>query len=454
MSGVFLFHRDFRTVDNTSLTELAKHTSCILPIFVFTPEQVSSSQNKYYNSNSIQFMCESLDELYTMCGNKLILFYDDLIRVLTRLKQRVPDWKYLGFNLDYTKYARDRTERVKRWCSKNGIEVVAHQDYTLVDMEDVRGGEMYSVFKPYFSRVQSMMSRVKPSRKRITSSFCVPSGLTNMKSRISIDDMDQFYEENEYLALGGRKYALQILSHLQGMRNYAKNRNTPSIDTTRLSAHIKFGTVSIREVYEKFRTISMELTRQLIWHDFYAQLMFYMPYRQTLGGGNFQNKRISWSSSTARLKAWCQGHTGFPIVDAGMRQLNTIGWMHNRVRLIVSNFLTLVLGVDWRLGERYFAQKLVDYDPSSNNGNWQFTAQVGIDRVPYVRIYNPFTQARDVDPKCEYIKEWIPELRQLDSQMILKWDSASEEVSNSVGYPLPIVDYDRERRIQERKYKK
>lgn len=453
MSGVFLFHRDFRTTDNTSLIELSKVSKCILPIFVFTPEQVSSSANKYYNSNAIQFMCESLEELNKNTQQKLACFYGDTLSVLNALKARLPDWKYLAFNLDYTKYARERTDRVQKWCASNGIECIAHEDYTMVPMQEVRNGEKYTVFKPYFDRVMSLSRSIRVNTRKINS-FCLPSGVSSIRSYLPLSKIHNFYKQNEYLSLGGRSYALQILSNIKKFRQYAKVRNTPSIDTTQLSAHIKFGNVSIREVFEKFRSTSLELTRQLVWHDFYAQLMFYMPYRQTLGGGNFQNKRVRWSSSASRYRAWCDGRTGFPIVDAGMRQLNTIGWMHNRVRLIVSNFLTLVLGVDWRLGEKYFAQKLVDYDPSSNNGNWQFTAQVGIDRVPYVRIYNPFTQAKDVDPKCEYIKLWVHELRPLDADTILRWNNSTPELSKAVAYPMPIVDYERERRIQEAKYRK
>jgi deoxyribodipyrimidine photo-lyase len=179
-----------------------------------------------------------------------------------------------------------------------------------------------------------------------------------------------------------------------------------------------------------------ELLRQLIWHDFYAQLMHYLPEKNTIGGGNFKNKNIKWESNSSQFRAWCQGKTGIPIIDAGMRQLNKVGWMHNRLRLIVSNFLTLILGIDWRKGEKYFAQKLVDYDVASNNGNWQFSAQVGIDRVPYLRIYNPFTQAKEIDPNCEYIKEWVKELRDVDCYDILRWNKVYKEYKGVYNYPI------------------
>jgi deoxyribodipyrimidine photo-lyase len=180
--------------------------------------------------------------------------------------------------------------------------------------------------------------------------------------------------------------------------------------------------------------------------------MYYLPSKQTLGGGNFKNKNIKWKSKSSQFKSWCQGKTGIPIVDAGMRQLNETGWMHNRLRLIVSNFLSLVLGIDWRKGEKYFAQKLIDYDPSSNNGNWQFSAQVGIDRVPYLRIYNPFTQAKEVDGNCVYIKKWVKELKDVDCYDILRWDKVCKEYKGM--YRYPIVDIQEGMRDAKKRYKR
>lgn len=446
MTAIFIFHRDFRVVDNTALTRLARVATRILPIFVFTPDQIDTQRNPYYNSNSVQFMCESLEELKAATANCLTFFYGDLITVLNRIHTALKgDVQYISFNLDYTKYARDRTTRVEKWAKTKGLETITSSDYTLVEMNEVRDGNVYTVFKPYYDRVKSM--QIKTNRTRV-SKFWKPSARLP-----SLTDLSRFYTPNDLVQVGGRSEALTILKGLSKFRSYARTRNDPSVPTTSLSAHIKFGTVSIREVYEKFRKVSAELLRQLVWHDFYAQIMYYLPYRKTLGGGNFQDKKVRWSTSDKLFRAWCEGRTGFPIVDAGMRQLNTIGWMHNRVRLLTSNFLSLVLGIDWRKGERYFAQKLVDYDPSSNNGNWQFSAQVGIDRVPYVRIYNPFSQAKDVDPECTYIYAWVPELRTLDRKQILGWESATPELARSVGYPLPVVNYSEQRKINERKYR-
>lgn len=449
MTSLFIFHRDFRIVDNKALLKVAEISSTIIPIFVFTPEQIDSKKNAYFNDNSVQFMCESLIDLYEACGRKLTFFYGDLVKVLEEIFRKNQEIVNVGFNLDYTKYARDRTEKVRDCCQKYSKQVVNAQDYTLMDMEEVRGDSFYSVFKPYYDRVRAM-SRLITVDKRKVGKFGRLA--RKVKYQVGVDALTRFYTPNEYVQVGGRQNGLAILSSLSKFRTYGRTRNTPSDDTTRLSAHIKFGTLSIREVYWKMKSVSEELLRQLIWHDFYAQLMCHLPYRKTMGGGNFQNKRVKWSTSPNLFEKWCEGRTGFPIVDAGMRQLNTIGWMHNRVRLITSNFLSLVLGIDWRKGEKYFAQKLVDYDPSSNNGNWQFSAQVGIDRVPYVRIYNPFTQAKDVDPQCKYIKMWVPELRRVENSIILNWDKATNDISDQLNYPLPIVDYTKQRKINKKKY--
>lgn len=435
MTAIFIFHRDLRLVDNHALQSICSVAERVIPIFVFTPEQVEPRRNPYYNSNAVQFMCESLEELNEACHNRLAIFYGDLIDVLGEIRRGIDNIQYISFNQDYTPYAKARTERVRRFAEKHGITLSTAEDYTLVNMDNVRGGDMYSVFRPYYERVRTMkisVTKQSPNIMRKLHKY----GNKSSRLTIPIARISRFYKPNEYVQVGGRREGLRQLAGIGKFKRYSQTRNTPSVDTTQLSAHIKFGTVSIREVYARFVKVSSELTRQLIWHDFYAQVMYYLPHRQTLGGGNFQNKKErKWSSSQSSFEKWCTGRTGVPIIDAGMRQLNTIGWMHNRVRLLVSNYLVFKLGINWRKGERYFAQKLVDYDPSSNNGNWQFSAQVGVDRQPYTRIYNPFKQARDIDPDATYIRRWVQELRGVDTQTILHWDTVDAEEKKRIGYP-------------------
>lgn len=220
-----------------------------------------------------------------------------------------------------------------------------------------------------------------------------------------------------------------------------------------LSAHNKFGTCSIREVYYAIAdTFSKEhtLIRELYWRDFFTHVAWNFPY---VFGESFHKKfdKLKWSTNAKAFKAWCDGKTGFPVVDAAMRQLNSTGYMHNRARLIVSSFLTKDLHIDWRLGEKYFAQKLVDYDPAVNNGNWQWSASTGCDAQPYFRIFNPWLQQKKFDPICAYIKEWVPELKSVDTKIIHNWFDQAKQIN---GYPLPIVDHSVEAKIALSYYKK
>jgi len=425
MSGIFLFHRDFRVVDNTSLIELSTLCKDIIPIFIFNPDQVDPSQNPYYNEKSIQFMVDALRGI-----PHLQVFYGYTEKVLESLFSKNKDITYIGFNLDYTEYAKKRTEMVKKVAALYNVKVVAQEDYTLVKMGEIRDGSFYKVFKPFYERVKKMKIAI-PYKTEIALSSHKLS--VNSAFRFSLPKM-----KTDKLI---RKEALSILKDAAEFKDYSKTRSLPSIETTHLSKYIKFGVVSIREVYNVFRK-NIDLGRQIIWHDFYACLMNYLPYKDTLGGGNFQHKKVNWRKAPSDFKKWCDGTTGIPLVDAGMRQLNETGWMHNRVRLIVSNFLAMVLKIDWRKGEKYFAKNLVDYDVASNNLNWQFSAQVGTDRNPFVRIYNPFLQSEKCDPDCEYIKKWVPELKNVPNKDIHKWYKTFDEYKD-IKYPEPIIEYDK-----------
>lgn len=446
--GIFIFRRDFRLKDNTSLRELSQVADKIYPIFIFTPTQITK-ENKWKSNNSIQFMIESLKSLYQETNKKLTFYYGKDDSVISSLLKSNKNIGYIGYNRDYTPFAKKRDQKVQKIAKKREIEIICRDDYTLVPMEEIREDSHYSVFKAFYNRMMKM-SIPKPSSSRLRLS----TGLKGSK-KLELSSLSKFYEENKNLIVrGGRKQGLKKLSNLKNFKNYTKIRNYPQYDTTLLSAYIKYGNISIRETYAamiKYTGKTSELTRQLIWHDFYANLMNYLPVKQTIGGGNFKKKSIKWKKNSKWLKAWENGMTGFPIVDAGMRQLNKVGWMHNRSRLIVSNFFTLVLHQDWRKGEKYFAQNLVDYDVSSNNGNWQWSSGVGTDKTGYLRIYNPFRQSKQVDKDCVYIKKWIPELKNVDNKDIHNWDRLWKEYN--IDYPKPIVDLSKEMKISKQMFK-
>ena len=428
MSSIFLFHRDFRTIDNISLIALSHLSKSIHPIFILTPHQVDPSKNPYYNERIILFMMECV-----LAIPHLQIFYGDTIDVLKSLF-KLNDITHIGFNLDYTPYAKKRTKRVEKLAKAYNVTVVAHEDYTTLEMHKFRDKGHYKVFKPFYENLlkQDVPS---PETKNIATYFSRQrlkcAGAFKLKAFKQTRDTH-------------RKDALAILRDKQLVKKYTENRNIPSIDTTHLSKYIKFGVVSIREVFYAYKgnRSTTDLLRQVIWHDFYASLMHFTPSRDTIGGGNLQHKKQTWTYSPKKntlFRKWCEGKTGFPLVDAGMRQLNETGWMHNRVRLIVSNFLTMTLSIDWHKGEKYFAQQLIDYDVSSNNLNWQFSAQVGTDRNPFVRIYNPFLQSQKYDPEAVYIKRWVMELRDVPVKDIHKWNVKWELYKNV--YVKPIIKY-------------
>ena len=246
-------------------------------------------------------------------------------------------------------------------------------------------------------------------------------------------------ENTELMVNGGRIHGLEQLKHsVRTQAHYADTRNLFAVNTSQLSAYLKFGCISVREVYLQFVHsfgIKSEIMRQLIWREFYAHVLFGYPNHKS------SLKSSKWSNNMRHFDVWCTGNTGFPIVDACMRQLNATGWMHNRGRLVVSCFLVKTLIIDWKWGEQYFANKLVDYDVASNNGNWQWISGSGVDSMPYFRTFNPWTQTEKYDPNTEFIKKWVPELKDVDTKIIHKWDVYSKDKNIKIGYPAPVVDF-------------
>ena len=245
---------------------------------------------------------------------------------------------------------------------------------------------------------------------------------------------------------------MKKLNKIKNLSHYDKNRNFLSYNTTNLSPYVKFGNISIREFYHKIKKLfglKHDLIRQLIWREFYINILNSYPYVLEKSFKQKYNK-MKWNNNIKLIDAWKQGNTGFPIVDASMRNLNNTGYISNRSRLIVSNFLVKILFVDWKIGENYFATKLIDYDPASNNGNWQWVAGTGTDSQPYFRILNPWTQSKKYDEDTSYIKKWIPELKNVPPQDIHNWYKTYINYNSS--YTNPIVDYKKKRDYVLNKY--
>lgn len=449
-NGLFIFRRDLRIQDNKGLKLLHSECENIYTIFIFTPEQVGNN-NKYKSNNCVQFMIESLQNLNTQLNNKLYCFYGKNNSVIHYLIKEL-EINVVGFNLDYTPYAINRDIEIMNLCEENNIEILFENDYYLNEPGNILsgGGTPYLKFTPYYTQA---------NKKRVDS----PSNILNFSSKqtskrlkniISLSTaMKRFTKINENLLIkGGRIEGIkQLKDAVKSQKHYSRTRDDISYNTSLLSAYIKFGCLSIREIYKAFNH-NKDFIRQLHWRDFYAQIMYFNP--QVIGGALKPNyNKIKWHNSGRLFKAWCDGKTGFPIVDASMRQLNTIGWMHNRGRMIVSSFLTKILLIDWRLGERYFATKLVDYDPANNNGGWQWSAGTGADSQPYFRIFNPFLQSQNHDPDCEYIKRWVPELREVENEIIHNWDNKEKRREINSSYLNPIVDYTEQKEKALKMYK-
>jgi deoxyribodipyrimidine photo-lyase len=454
MNGLFIFHRDFRIIDNNTLNQLNKLCNNIYTCFIFTPMQVTN-KNKFKSDNAIQFMIESLENLKNEIeskGGKLIILYGDSKSEINNLINKL-DINYLATNKDYSPFAKEREKDYLKLCEQHEIEYLSLNDYYLYEPGNIiveSTGKAYTKYTPFYNKV-SKISYQKPEKyKKINFSKI------NYNNEYSLDKAKiQLIESNkDLLVKGGRDYALKIISNIDKYKNYSKDRDSLTYNTTQLSAYIKFGCISIREAAEKIKK-NNALFRQLIWREFYAHILNDYPY-VLKGPLKEQYKSISWSKSVKKFDAWKKGKTGFPIVDAAMIEMNTTGYMHNRGRLIVASFLIKTLLIDWREGEKYFATKLTDYDPASNNGNWQWVASTGADSQPYFRIFNPWSQSQEHDPECEYIKKWIPELKSVPNNKIHKWFEYYEEFlkDKKIIYYKPIVDYKLQREKAIEMYKK
>lgn len=451
---VFIFRRDLRLDDNHGLQQAINSSESVIPCFIFDPRQVSDN-NSYKSDNAIQFMIESLIDLENQLSRhqgRLFIFKDMSHKTIEKLikEEKI---EAVFCNKDYTPFSRERDAQIQEVCKKNNIYFQHSYDALLNEPEAVRNksGTPYAVFTPFYKHCFTAFAVPKPIELK-NFSFYSPS----ISSQLNLKSMHPLVKSNSSLKVhGGSKQALSLIQAISGQREYLDKRDYPSLDaTTHLSAHLKFGTISIRFLFHaiiKTLGINHPLLRQLYWRDFFYHVAYNNP---RVFGSAYEEKynAITWKNNQNHFDLWCQGKTGFPIVDAGMRELNTTGYMHNRVRMIVASFLTKDLHIDWRWGEKYFAQKLVDYDPAVNNGNWQWAASTGCDAQPYFRIFNPWLQQEKFDSECIYIKRWIPELKNTPIKAIHQWYKTGG--LSLYDYPRPIVDHSTQSALAKELYKK
>ncbi len=446
-TSLFIFRRDLRIQDNSALNQAISASDRVLPCFIFDPRQIQ--KHPYQSQPALQFMMQSLADLrlaFQAIDAELAL-YDDLpVDVIKRVFQQ-HSIQAVFVNRDYTPFSRTRDSELAQICQDLHIDFHVAPDYLLTEPEQALKNDRtpYKVFTAFYNNARQFTIPLPNALEK--PNFIKVDGETGI-------DQSLFPQTESVInnPTGGRKQALLILGQLAKQADYQSQRDYPFLDSTsHLSAHLKFGTCSVREVYYAIvRELGAEhpLLRQLYWRDFFTHIAFRYPH--VFGKAfNSQYNSLVWDNRRDYFQRWSEGKTGFPIVDAGMRELNATGFMHNRVRMIVASFLTKDLHISWRWGERYFAQHLVDYDPAVNNGNWQWAASTGCDAQPYFRIFNPWLQQQKFDSDCQYIYRWIPELNRIPVKIIHNWHSKS----SAIGYPAPMIDHAHESQITKERFK-
>ncbi len=393
------FRRDLRLDDHAALFHALKSAYPVLPVFIFDPEILDELNDK--QDKRVSFIHRTLNNLDLKLHHYGSSFFVSKEPIAEAFRQLLVtfDVQEVFANNDYEPYAIGRDEKVKEFLNSNNIQFHTYKDQVIFERSEIlkADGSPYTIFTPYSKRWRE---RLEGLEAKIYASGKYFSNLHQTKPFVipALKDLGFIDVEPGLLPLD--------LSE-ETIRNYHDTRNFPALKgTSQVSPYLRFGTISIRQMVALARKWNETWLNELIWREFFMMILYHFP---DVVSESFKKKydKIPWRNDKKEFELWCRGETGYPIVDAGMRQLNETGWMHNRVRMITAGFLTKHLLIDWRWGEAYFAQKLLDYELSSNNGNWQWAAGSGCDSAPYFRIFNPITQARKFDPKQTYIKTWI-----------------------------------------------
>jgi deoxyribodipyrimidine photo-lyase len=488
MAHLHLIHRSIRLVDNTSLiAQLKQMEQAVTPIFIFTPEQIDSKKNEFFTNGSVQFMIESLHELSQEIKKKkakLYFFHGDTIKVLKSIHKSTPI-ESISFNVEYTPYGRARNDLIKEFCESNNIACISKEDYALFNITEKQSnkadGTPYLVYTPFMRNALDNLE-VRPVDKFRSFKFKKIAELEKNSNYIDESTIDKFYKPNPDLNVhGGRSLGLKILNSIEKFKDYGDKRDYFTYKTTFLGAYLKFNVLSIREVYHKMvEKLGKKsgLVREILWREFYLTIYYNFPrmlqgqikgsislskeivaLKPSLKGVNKSFKEeydgIKWSYNKKQVEAFLEGKTGFPIVDACVRDINRRNFMHNRGRMIVASFLAKDLHLDFKWIENWFATRLVDYDPISNSGGVQWSAGNGTDAQPWFRIFNPWTQQEKFDTKCDFIYSQIPELKGVDPKDVHNWSKPEVRAKYpNIDYPTPIVDHDLERKDTIERYKK
>ncbi len=414
--NIFWFRRDLRLSDNAGLYHALKQNKPVIPVFIFDRQILDRLENKY--DRRVEFIheaIESLEQQLKKSGSAIEVHYGFPADIFTLLLKKYKV-SAVFTNNDYEPYARTRDTQIADLLRSHGIGFNSFKDQVIFEKDEVRkdNGEPYTVFTPYSRKWLAKLDTF------YLSAYPVENYFKNFFKQAGLDIptlADMGFKSSGKKFPGKEPWATLI-------KDYNNTRDFPGIEgTSRLGVHLRFGTISIRKLSGRARELNGTFLNEIIWRDFYQAILWHFPQVGEHKAFKPAYENISWRNNEAEFKRWCEGDTGYPIVDAGMRELNETGFMHNRVRMIVASFLVKHLLIDWRWGEAYFAEKLLDFDMASNNGGWQWAAGSGCDAAPYFRIFNPYLQTKKFDAELNYIKKWVPEFQEFD-------------------YPKPIVDHE------------
>lgn len=397
---IFWFRRDLRLADNSALLAALKSGHQVLPIFIFDQNILSDLPRRDARLGFIYDLLTDINKSLHKFESGVKCLYGSPLDVWKSLIKTF-DISSVFINKDYEPYARKRDREITKLLLENGIALYSFKDQVIFEEDEIlkADGSPYTIFTPYKNKWLSLfkgkiLNTETPNFKSLYKQTQTLPSLSSMNFKVATIKVKPY--------------------NLSSLNEYTKSRDFPSTDNTSyLSPHLRFGSVSVRKIISTLKESDNVFLSELIWREFFMQIIYHFPKVVT---ENFKVKydSVIWRNNQEEFEKWCVGKTGYPMVDAGMRQLNATGYMHNRVRMVTASFLCKHLLIDWRWGEAYFAEKLLDYELSSNNGNWQWSAGTGCDATPYFRVFNPTSQQQKFDKKGIYIKKWIPELDSFD----------------------------------------
>ena len=424
MTALFWHRRDLRIHDNKGLFEALKQNEIVHPIFIFDKSILDKLPNNDQRILFIYQEIESLKKSYQNLGSDLWVYYGEPSEIIPKIAQEL-NCSSVYFNNDYEPYALQRDQEIQVSLNNIKIEFIGNKDHVIFEKNEVLkdDGKPYTIFTPYSRKWKA---NLKEEDLREYSIEKYSGNLVQKQQEEALITLEEMGFESKVLHDFPDRIAKNEI-----LKNYHLSRNFPAVKgTSKLSLHLRFGTISIRKLALIAREQNETYLNELIWRDFYQMIIFHFP-KSAENSFKAQYDKIIWEKNEVHFDAWCTGKTGYPIVDAGMRELNATGFMHNRVRMVVASFLTKHLLLDWRLGAAYFAEKLLDFELASNTGGWQWAAGCGCDAAPYFRVFNPQAQQEKFDKSFEYIKKWVPEY-------------------GTSSYPEPIIEHKfaRERILQ------